>query len=512
LASSLIRARPPRGEIRRPATSSDAEGVASYLQDAARTPGGHTPLVLSPITEGEVAWAVREAPALLVVGAQSSLTGGATPFGEWLLSTGRLDRLGDPANGSVRAQAGVSLRSLNETLASFGAFFPPTPTYDGAFVGGVAATNAAGAATFKYGTTRDWVQALTVVLAHGDVLDLERGACTASDGNFIVELVSGERRAVPLPSYRPPNVPKCSSGYHAAPNMDLVDLFVGSEGTLGVITEVELKIAPRRPRLLGWLSLRSEARALEICGRLRSPGSGLAVASIESLDRRSLELLREDGADRAHGVSLASDAECVLLFAVEIEAGATEEDVLDRLSHNLGDSADGLLLATAGDTRRAVALEALREAVPHAVNRRVEEAQRRDGRIHKVAGDLIVRFERLGQAIGLYRHEFTRRGLDHAIWGHASDGNLHPNAIPRSYDDVVAAQQAILAMGEAVIAMGGAPMSEHGVGRNPVKQALLRRLYGAGGINEMRVVKNALDPEWRLAPGVLFPRASSEST
>jgi D-lactate dehydrogenase (cytochrome) len=288
--------------------------------------------------------------------------------------------------------------------------------------------------------------------------------------------------------------------------MDLVDLFVGSEGTLGVISEAELRTAPRRLRLLGWLPLSSEARALSVCERLRSPDSGLAVASIESLDKRSLELLREDGADREHGVSLPSDADSVLLFAIEID-GATEDGVLERVSKSLGDSADGLLVATPSDTRRAAALEALREAVPHAVNRRVEAAQRKDARIHKVAGDSIVPFERLGDAIAVYRQEFARRGLDHAIWGHVSDGNLHPNAIPRSYDDVVAAQAAILAMGEAVIAMGGSPMSEHGVGRNTVKQALLRKLFGAAGIEEMRAVKAALDPEWRLAPGVLFTRA-----
>lgn len=467
--------------------------------------------MLLPRSEAEVAWALREAPALLVAGAQSSLTGGATPFGEWLLSTARLDRLGEATQGRVRAEAGVSLQSLNRALASIGSFFPPTPTYDGAFVGGVAATNAAGAATFKYGTTRDWTTALTVVLSNGDVLEIARGACVANDAGFEVELVGGARRHVPLPSYRPPNVPKCSAGYHAAPAMDLVDLFVGSEGTLGVITELELRIAPRRPCLLGWLPLSSEARALEVCRWLRRPDSGLALVSIESLDRRSLELLHEDGAGREQGVSLPLDAECVLLFVIEIDADVDQDAVIERLSDRLGDSADGLLLATPGDTRRAAALEALREAVPLAVNRRVEDAQRKDARIHKVAGDLIVPFERLAEATLVYRQEFARRGLDHAIWGHVSDGNLHPNAIPRSYDDVVAAQDAILAMGEAVIAMGGSPMAEHGVGRNAVKQALLRRLYGSAGIDEMRAVKAALDPEWRLAPGVLFARASTDS-
>jgi D-lactate dehydrogenase (cytochrome) len=84
---------------------------------------------------------------------------------------------------------------------------------------------------------------------------------------------------------------------------------------------------------------------------------------------------------------------------------------------------------------------------------------------------------------------------------------LHANAIPRSYDDVRLGQEAILEFGEQAVRLGGCPLSEHGVGRNPVKQELLRRLYGDGGIHEMRRVKRALDPQGKLAPGVIFDSA-----
>jgi D-lactate dehydrogenase (cytochrome) len=87
-----------------------------------------------------------------------------------------------------------------------------------------------------------------------------------------------------------------------------------------------------------------------------------------------------------------------------------------------------------------------------------------------------------------------------------SDGNLHPNVIPRSADDVRAGKEAVLELGREVVQLGGCPLAEHGVGRNPVKQALLRQLYGNAGIEAMRAVKRALDPEWKLAPGVVFPR------
>jgi D-lactate dehydrogenase (cytochrome) len=119
---------------------------------------------------------------------------------------------------------------------------------------------------------------------------------------------------------------------------------------------------------------------------------------------------------------------------------------------------------------------------------------------------MIVPFDRLAELLALYDAEFGRRALDAAVWGHISDGNLHPNIIPRSMADVESGREAILAFGRDAIDLGGSPLAEHGVGRNAVKQRLLMELYGAEGIDDMRAIKRALDPQWRLAPGVLFGR------
>ena len=163
-------------------------------------------------------------------------------------------------------------------------------------------------------------------------------------------------------------------------------------------------------------------------------------------------------------------------------------------------------LALPHDRRRAAELLAVREAVPAGVNQRISTAKRTiDARIEKTAGDMVVPFDRCAEMMDIYRQGFEARGLDYAIWGHLSDGNVHPNVIPRSYDDVVKGKEAMLEFGRHVARLGGCPLAEHGVGRNPVKQALLRQLYGDAGIDEMRAVKQALDPRNRLAPGVIFP-------
>ena len=176
------------------------------------------------------------------------------------------------------------------------------------------------------------------------------------------------------------------------------------------------------------------------------------------------------------------------------------------LAASPGVELDAVQLAAPGDQSRAAQLLAIREAVPTAVNQRVARAKQLDERIEKIAGDLIVPFERLDALVARCHEEADRRGLDLAIWGHVSDGNIHPNVVPRSFADVQDGKEAVLAMGQAAIELGGAPLAEHGVGRNLVKQQLLRLLYGDEGIEQMRRVKRALDPDWKLAPGVLFPR------
>jgi D-lactate dehydrogenase (cytochrome) len=127
-----------------------------------------------------------------------------------------------------------------------------------------------------------------------------------------------------------------------------------------------------------------------------------------------------------------------------------------------------------------------------------------DPRITKTAADMIVPFEKLEAILDIYDEGFRQRGLDAAVWGHISDGNLHPNVIPTSYRDVEAGKDAIRAFGRAVIRLGGSPLAEHGVGRHPVKQELLEALYGPDGIEQMRAVKRTLDPDFKLSPGVIF--------
>jgi D-lactate dehydrogenase (cytochrome) len=495
--------------------------LTPYLSDAAHFPGGHAAGIAVPRSAAEIPGIVRAAAAILPIGAQSSLTGGATPMGEVVLSTEKLTRVLDAGPARIRVEAGVPVSVIQETLATHDAWFPPAPTFTGAVAGGIVATNAAGAATFRHGPVRPWVEELTVVLADGSELTVRRGD-TRADGHRLAVPMARGIVDVPVPTYRMPDVVKRSAGYHAEPGMDLIDLFIGSEGTLGVITTVTFRVlSPVPTRAMALVPCRSEDDAIALVADLRREP---AVAAIEHMDRRCLEILEEDGVDRRCGVRFPPWTALALLVQMELPPGTTEAGAFAEIEAHLtaesGDTAiarvcrllnahgvfDDTEMALPGNARRAEQLIAVREAVPAGVNQRVGLAQHQiDPRIAKTAADMIVPFERFGEMMAIYRDGFASRGLDFAVWGHISDGNVHPNVLPRAYEDVERGKEAILYFGEEVARLGGCPLAEHGVGRSPVKQALLRGLYGDAGIEEMRAVKRALDPEWKLSPGVIFP-------
>jgi D-lactate dehydrogenase (cytochrome) len=505
------RTRPPRAAPA-PPIERDTDAIAAFLSDAAHVPGGYAAGVTFPRNEAEVAAAVRSGERVLAIGAQSSLTGGATPRGELLVSTRGLRDIGSVKGDTIVVGSGVPLAELQRHLADRHLFYPPAPTYEGAFVGGTIATNAAGAATFKYGSTRSWVAAVTVVLAGGELLDLERGEVLAApDGAFEVVLGSGAIARIPVPTYAMPKLAKLSAGYYARPGMDLIDLFIGSEGTLGIIVSARLRTVPKPRRCLALIHCADDWQAVSATGALRREahdawgGSGpLDVAAIEYMDAAALASVPDAAYSRA-GVRRPAGGSVLLL--VQIETRADESAALERLASVLTSAqiADDPHLAAADDERGMQRLLELREAVPAAVNARIAATKARvHPDIQKTAGDMVVPFDRLGDSLTLYRQAFAARGLDCAIWGHVSDGNLHPNVLPRTLEDVQHGEDAILEIAHGVIAMGGAPLAEHGVGRSRVKQRLLQAMYGEEGIEQMRAVKRALDPTGKLAPGVLF--------
>jgi D-lactate dehydrogenase (cytochrome) len=427
----------------------------------------------------------------------TGLVGGQVPMhGELLLSVGRLKgvRAVDAAGYTMTVETGLTLAEVQAVAEKANRLFPLSlPSEGSCQLGGNLGTNAGGVGVLAYGNTRQLVLGLEVVLADGRIWNGLKA------------------------------LKKDNTGY------DLRDLFIGSEGTLGVIAQVIFRTAVKPGAVCRALvPVPTEAVAIAVTGELRAQSQdtwrsrdprGIDVAAIEHIDARSIAVIREDGIDRRLDVTLAG--EVALLIDLELPAGDSSlwsqlESVRDpdapdtallrfcRLLDRYG-VLDDTEIALPSNRDRAAAFAELREAVPAGVNRRVAQAKQRDAAISKTAADMIVPFDRFDEMMAACRKLFADRDLDLAVWGHISDGNVHPNVIPRNADDVRKGREAILQLGTAVIAMGGCPLAEHGVGRNPIKQQLLRQLYGDEGIAAMRAIKLSLDPNGSLASGVIFP-------
>lgn len=522
----------------------DPDLLSPYLEDASGSTPGTAAGVFRPESEEEVsAWMRATLPgevAVLPQAARSSLTGGARPCGEVVVSVERMAGVRLHGDGSATVGPGMRLVDLQQELEERGRYYPPVPTHQEAMLGGTASTNAGGPATFKYGVTRSWIRSLRVVLYNGDVLDIHRGQTLAAPGEpFRIVRSDGAVIRVPTPTYRLPDLKKISAGYHASDPLDLLDLFVGSEGTLGLITGVTVDTVSLPAAVFAGLAFAADDRkALELAGELRRAAlagrSGEPnqpdVRAIEWVDSRSLELLKAHGDLRDLKLQVPPDAGSAVLFEMELDGGGAAGDFLDLLERFISrdpglpdrpeirlfrildrfGTLDSLLPALPGDRAGREQLRKFREAVPVRVNELLAAGRAEGAGARKVGGDLIVPFDRLPRFIQAMAEEFGAKSLPYAVWGHLSDGNLHPNVIPADTGQVRLGEEALLALGRIAAELGGCPLSEHGVGRSGLKQELLRRFLGDGAIREMKAVKQALDPAWRLAPGTLFRRKDTD--
>ncbi len=267
--------------------------LQDYLTDASFIRDGYADRVVFPESDDDVAEILTEANRdripVTISGAGTGTVGGRVPFGGIVLATDRLNRIKiiDRTNDTAVAEAGVILADFQRAVESEGLLYPPDPTERGCFLGGTVATNASGARTFKYGPTRNYILGLKVVLASGEVLDLKRGHVRAdSDGRMRVGSVD-----VHLPDLKRPATRKNATGYFVAPQMDAIDLFIGSEGTLGVICEIETRLLPKPEGLLsGVVFFTGEADVLALVAYVRKH---VDARALEFFDVESLNFLRQ---------------------------------------------------------------------------------------------------------------------------------------------------------------------------------------------------------------------------
>jgi D-lactate dehydrogenase (cytochrome) len=515
-----------------------------YLRDESRR-AGRADTLSFPRTEAELRAVLtftypRGIPVTLQ-GARTGITAGAVPDGGHVLNVSRMNRIlglrHDPGCGSffVTVQPGLALTELRKTLCekSFAAegwraesmaalarlraagplFFPPDPTETSASLGGMAACNASGACSFHYGATRAYVEALRVILADGDALALRRGTHRARGRAFRVVTESGRVLEGRLPRYRMPAV-KNASGYYAADDMDLIDLFIGAEGTLGALAEIELRLLPAPGAIWGVTAfLPSETAALRLVRVLRDEDRGEPArpparkpVALEYFDAGALALLREQKRTNPAFQELP-EIPAAFNTAVYVEYHGAEEAQVEEAVAALAErlaACDGSAEAAwiAAQERELERCKLFRHAVPEAVNLRIDERRKREPQLTKLSTDMAVPDGALEKVMALYGETLRRAGLEYVIFGHIGNNHVHINILPHTLADYEIGKALYLEWARQVIAMGGTVSAEHGVGK--LKVALLREMYGAEGIEQMRAVKRIFDPADLLNRGNLF--------
>jgi FAD/FMN-containing dehydrogenase len=459
------------------AVITDPQEAAPYATDWRKRYFGIPLAVVKPASTAEVAAVVKlcaaARTAIVPQGGNTGLCGGATPLaaevasrfvpggGQIVLKLARMNKVRavDPVSNTITVEAGCVLANLQQAAAAAGRLFPLSLAAEGSCeIGGNLSTNAGGTAVLRYGNARDLVLGLEVVLPDGQIWNGLRG------------------------------LRKDNTGY------DLKQLFVGAEGTLGIITAAVLKLFPRpRAKATALVALESPARALELLSYIQG-ACGDRVTGFELMSAFCLSLVaRHFPATR---LPLAqSHAQYVLL---ELSDTASAESLDAALQRALAEAAErGLVLdaAVAASQAQAEALWALRENIP--------EAQVHEG--EQIKHDISVPISCIAEYIAVTDAELQRAfpGVRMVTFGHLGDGNLHYNiAHPEGTDEdafMAGASAVSRVVHDSAARFGGSISAEHGLGQ--YKREEILRYKSPLEMDLMRRIKAALDPQGIMNPG-----------
>jgi len=484
----------------------DKEEFFDYLKDSSNFIGNAEILFL-PENQTEVREAVlhcykRKIP-FTVSGAGTGLCGGRVPVLGAVISTRNLNRIleFDFDNKLVRVEPGVLFTDLEAELNHYGYFLPPNPTEKNSSIGGNVSTNASGAKSFKYGPFRKWVNSLKVILSDGRELLLKKGSNPILNNSFEIEsegkLFRHTFQDISFPSV------KNATGYFLRNGGDVIDLFIGSEGTLGVVTEIELKIIEQPESLLGGviffddikklLQFVDELRALSRINNKSNYNTmqELSARVIEFFDEKSLNLIRSQYPD------IPDEAKASIWFEQEY-ATVNEEILLGKwndLINQFTPLADYTWLAMNHNQQEK--LREFRHAMPSKIYDMISAKGTR-----KIGTDTSVPDEHFTGFYEFVEKEIKATNLDYAIWGHFGDAHIHANVIPFNHSEYQKGLEFYDKVINETLHVNGSVSAEHGIGK--IKKEYFYRMFGSEAIEEMKKIKNLFDPYDLIGKGNLF--------
>lgn len=510
--------------------------MSIFLSDESRRTGTARE-VCFPQTAGEISQLLRDDnnTPVTIQGGRTGVTAGAVPESGIAINLSAMNKVlrmpcaaADAGSASdadlcgrltAEVQPGVLLTTLQDQLHSRGLFFPPDPTETTASIGGMVSCNSSGACSYRYGATRNHIRSLEMVLADGDILTIRRGEHHAKAGRFALTTNGGRTIDGTLPQITMPNVKKHTAGYFIASDMDMIDLFIGSEGTLGIVTSIEIDLLPEPKNLWGAVVFfEAEESALRFVHLLRGEapaGAGLPLhdmllpeepLAIEFFGIDTLEMLRDA---QESGAALTGMTKIPSGCAVYTEFASEDRGELEPLCARLGqyiheaggNPADSWFAFSGPDMAR---LKEFRHAAPVCVNERVSDIRKSHPSITKLGTDMSVPDNRLDEVFTMYRRDLAREGFQTSLFGHIGNNHLHCNIIPRDEEEYLRGKELYTRWAEEIVRMGGSVSAEHGIGK--LKTWLLKKLYTEDELRAMFELKRLFDPQLRLNPGNIFGR------
>ena len=513
---------------------------SAYLSDESKLSAKPFDYLFFPKTEAELAAVVKflnqQKVPFTVAGARTGLVGGCVPQEGALISLEYLDKIldvyRDETSGEwrVKAQTSVSLKNLDSMLrvkqmptleqsldelvrahyAQFREdsnqyFYPPDPTEMSASLGGSVVTNASGARTYRFGPTRAWVRGMRVFLSNGEYLDVPRGKYFSSPGGqFVVYDSKGGATPITIPDYPQPRT-KSTTGFYAAPQMDLIDLFIGSEGVLGIVTSVDVALLRREDKVSIIQFMDSDEQAVTLADALRSEGR-IQLDFLEFYSGNALDLLRRLQREEPSTVGMPpipESAKAALFIEMSFDPHQEDLDfsILENVINNCGGS---LERSWAGyESRELDRFKVFRHMVPETINGIIAERKKQYPGIHKLGTDMAVPDGHMREMWDLYRSRCEELQLDWCAFGHIGNNHIHVNILPRNLEELEKGMQLYEIFAQRAVELGGSVSAEHGIGK--IKAKFLKYMFTSDQIDQMRRVKKALDPQGLLNPNDIFP-------
>ena len=447
----------------------DADVIEGYLRDASNTNGFATQLFRPESTQDVseiVQWCTSKQIPLTISGSRTSTTGAATPHGGAILSMERFDRI----HSHVEVDANVLLGTYQSYLQTVGKCFPPDPTSRSeCSIGGAISCNASGARSYYFGSMRNWVDALEVVFPNGEVRLINR------------QTTIPERW--PKIDWKIPNV-KTAAGYE--PNDNMMDLLIGQEGTLAVITRAWLKTVPYFDvtSVVVFFNSREDCIGCTKTLKQASQMQQLQSYSVEYFDEYAIGFMQT----RMPEIPTAN---CGLI--IEVEASETALDTLVAILEPAGALMEYTILEET--SARQIQLQRARHAIPAGINEQLVR-----NKMPKVGTDFAVPFEYLEWMMDAY----DEVELPKVLFGHIGDAHLHLNMLPSNTEELIRAKEVYQELARIAISYGGTVSAEHGIGK--IKRELFAEMVGDATIESFRALKSVVDPAWILGRGNIFDR------